>query len=113
MRLIRSSEQSLQPVSHDAELTKRVILSGGSAPGITQLALVKLAPGQGTHSHRHGDMTEVFWVVDGVGISDVDGVRRNVSAGDCLVIEPGELHSFLNDSAADLSLLYFGLVAGE
>lgn len=108
MRLIKSTEQSLQAVSHDPGLQKRVLLGAGIVPAIAQLATTSIAPRMSTRSHVHRDMIEVFVILDGTAHAQVAGAEILLQAGDCLVVEPGETHALVNVGAVDLRLLYFG-----
>jgi mannose-6-phosphate isomerase-like protein (cupin superfamily) len=43
-------------------------------------------------------MNEVYLVARGHGLAEVDGKRIRLRAGDMLVIEPGERHTFIESS---------------
>lgn len=111
MRLIKSTAQPLQAVSHDPDLKKRVLLGSGTVPAIAQLATASLAPKTATRRHVHRDMTEVFVVLEGTAQAQIDGCDLVLQRGDCLVVEPGEEHALFNDGAVELRLLYFGACA--
>jgi quercetin dioxygenase-like cupin family protein len=60
------------------------------------------APGGRTHpegDHRHPE-EEVFCIVQGRGVLEVDGRREAIHAGDVIVIEPNEEHYIYADPEA-------------
>lgn len=109
MRLIKSTEQPVEVVSHDADIEKTVLLAAGIVPAITQLATTAIAPCTATHRHSHRDMAEVFVVLAGNARAQIGDRDVSLEAGDCLVVEPGETHMLSNIGAIDLRLLYFGV----
>ena len=57
------------------------------------------APGQRTHDdgrHAHDD-EEVFCIMQGRGVVEIDGRTEPIQAGDVLVIESGENHHIVGD----------------
>lgn len=48
--------------------------------------------------HLHAAMFEVYLVAQGESVVLVDDCRIVLHAGDCLVVEPGEVHTFLSSS---------------
>jgi len=45
--------------------------------------------------HLHAELTEVYLVARGASRLRVEQTTRNLSAGDAVIIEPGEAHTFL------------------
>jgi len=58
-----------------------------------------------TRGHAHADREEVYYVVRGRGIMQVDGQEIEVSAGDTLYVRPGPRHTTRNPN--DLPLEFF------
>ncbi|MDR5759425.1 cupin domain-containing protein [Caballeronia sp. LZ035] len=56
------------------------------------------APGFGPPLHRHGNETEIFHVLQGRYLFEVDGVRRILQAGETLTARVGTTHRFVNIS---------------
>jgi quercetin dioxygenase-like cupin family protein len=48
--------------------------------------------------HRHNQMNEAYLVARGHGLAEVDSKRIRLQAGDMLVVEPGERHTFIESS---------------
>jgi mannose-6-phosphate isomerase-like protein (cupin superfamily) len=49
--------------------------------------------------HRHEEMNEIYLVARGQSVAVVDGREIPLAAGDMLVVEPGEEHTFRSSSA--------------
>ncbi len=68
------------------------------------------APGERTHGaegrHVHGDH-EVFCIMQGRGVIEIEGRSEPIAAGDVLVIEPGEDHHIVGDPAHPVVNLWF------
>ena len=56
------------------------------------LAEASLGPAQATQRHYHAASEEIYLIVEGGGELEVDGERREVSAGDAILIAPGAWH---------------------
>jgi mannose-6-phosphate isomerase-like protein (cupin superfamily) len=72
-----------------------VIAYAAPSRGSAQLCLwrIDIAPGSTSPLH-HMDCEEVFLCVDGSAVVAVDGEKRTVEAGDCLVLSAGTDFSF-------------------
>jgi len=99
-----------QPVSHNPEIKKKVMLSPGDLPHLTNFSQARFAPGQVAPAHSHDNMCEVFFVEEGEGIIRVNGQDYPVNKGSCIAVEPGEVHEVINSSKSELILTYFGLL---
>lgn len=51
-----------------------------------------------SEQHLHEQMNEVYLVARGSSIAEVNGSEVRLEAGDCLVVGPGETHTFLESS---------------
>jgi quercetin dioxygenase-like cupin family protein len=56
------------------------------------LAEASLEPGQATQRHYHAASEEIYLILDGAGVLEVDGETREVGAGDAVLIPPGAWH---------------------
>jgi quercetin dioxygenase-like cupin family protein len=59
------------------------------------LAEAALEPGQSTQRHYHRLSEEIYLLVDGGGLMEVDGEEREVAAGDSILIPPGAWHTLV------------------
>jgi quercetin dioxygenase-like cupin family protein len=109
MKRVSLAELSQEPVSHNPEISKKVMLRSGDLPHLTNFSQARFAPGQGASAHAHPDMCEVFFVESGTGIIRFDHIDCELSPGVCVAIEPGEVHEVKNTGETELVLTYFGL----
>lgn len=109
MKIVRHDDLPDRPVSHDAAIPKRVLLGRGDAPGLTHFARARFARGQKAAAHVHADLWEVFWVESGEGVARIAGAEHLLSAGSCLLVEPGDEHEIEATGEQGLVLVYFGL----
>ncbi len=58
--------------------------------------------------HKHLERKEVWTVVSGSGLVNINGVDKVAQAGDVVVIEPGEVHSFKADTDVELTEVQIG-----
>ena len=56
------------------------------------LAEAKLEPGQATERHYHRASEEIYFLLDGAGVLELDGQLRDVQPGDAVLIPPGTWH---------------------
>ncbi len=109
MKHVSLQDLPAQPVSHNPEILKRVMIGSGEVDHLTNFSQATLGPGQGTTPHFHATMHEIYLVERGFGRLSIDGRVVNLAAGVCVVVEPGEEHSVTNDGPDDLVLTYFGI----
>jgi mannose-6-phosphate isomerase-like protein (cupin superfamily) len=56
------------------------------------LAEAKLEPGQVTERHYHGASEEIYFLLEGTGVLELDGQLRDVQSGDAVLIPAGTWH---------------------
>ena len=66
------------------------------------LALARVEPGVTTELHKLAGISERYVVRRGEGIVEIGGVKRNVSAGDQVVIPPDTTQRITNTGPEDL-----------
>ena len=102
---IRSRDQAV-PFTTDDGSTIRSLLDLSVAPVRNQsLAEATLEPGQATVRHHHRAAEEIYYLVEGTGHMEVDGEKRDVRAGDAILIPPGAWHRIENTGDGPLRLL--------
>ncbi|HEX8557883.1 MAG TPA: cupin domain-containing protein [Pyrinomonadaceae bacterium] len=111
MKRVSLADAPEEGVSHNPEIKKQTLLRGGDAPRLTNFARASLLPGQAARAHRHGDMSEVFFVERGSGVLRVEGVVQTLAPGVCVAVAPGEEHELINDGSEPLVIYYFGVEA--
>ncbi len=64
------------------------------------------APGfQGPPPHRHSEMHDCFYVIDGTLVFRVDGRRVEAGPGTFVAVPPGVVHTFANEGAEPARVL--------
>ena len=64
------------------------------------------APGfQGPPPHRHREMHDCFYVIDGALVFQVDGRRVEAGPGTFVAVPPGVVHTFANEGAEPARVL--------
>lgn len=66
---------------------------------------VEVPPGATIGHHRHGDDEELYFVIEGAGLMEVDGSEHRVHTGDLILNRRGAAHGLANDSSAVIRLL--------
>ena len=109
MKITNLNQIPLKTVSHNPEIQKKVMLSFGDLPHLTNFSLAIFAPGQVASNHCHHDMSEVFFVQSGAGIICIDEQKFFLTKGSCIAVEAGEYHEITNTGNTNLVLTYFGI----
>jgi quercetin dioxygenase-like cupin family protein len=109
MKVTSLSTLPEQAVSHNPAIKKRVMLSLGELPHLTNFSQACFAPGQIANAHSHSNMCEVFFVEAGEGTIWIDDVPYSLQCGTCVAVDVGEKHEICNTGSTDLVLTYFGL----
>lgn len=67
-----------------------------------------LQPGSSYGDHRHEGDEEVYYIVEGRGLVQVDGEEQEVGPGDAVLTHAGSHHSLRNASDTPLKVLVIG-----
>ena len=74
--------------------TIRSILDRTNAPVQKQsLAEARLSAGGVTQRHYHWAAEEIYFILEGTGVIEIDSETRMVAAGDAILIPPGAWHT--------------------
>jgi mannose-6-phosphate isomerase-like protein (cupin superfamily) len=86
--------------------TIRSLLDLGTAPVQHQsLAEATLPAGASTQRHYHRDSEEIYYVLEGSGVMELDSAHARVQAGDAVLIPPGAWHEIRADDGGHLRFL--------
>lgn len=110
MKVSKLSELPNQPVSHDAHLFKKVMISYGEVPHLTNFSQIVMKPGESTTQHQHEDMYEIFFINQGMSQVTINNEQVTIMRDMSITIEPKVEHSFQNTGTEDLVMTYFGVV---
>jgi oxalate decarboxylase/phosphoglucose isomerase-like protein (cupin superfamily) len=71
--------------------------------------IVTLEPGKGHAKHNHPGCSEVLFVTHGQGeqvvFTDSGELKKTVTVGDLIYLQPGQFHSTLNTGKEDMVLI--------
>lgn len=96
-------------VSHNPNIKKKTMITNGEIPNLMMFGTAIFKPGDKVDLHQHETMFEVFFIQKGKAIFEVNGEKHVLSEGNCITIEPGELHAQSNPFDIDVSWTYFGI----
>jgi mannose-6-phosphate isomerase-like protein (cupin superfamily) len=89
---IRSLQEQAPFTTKDGS-TIRSLLDLSNAPVRNQsLAEATLPAGGSTQRHWHGESEEFYFLLEGRGVMEIDGVAREVGPGDAILIPPKAWH---------------------
>ena len=102
---VKKDEAELTPISHDPNLKKRLYKRDWTSC-VGNISHIVLRPGDTAKNHVHKDGYEIFYVIRGEAVFTVQGNPVTASAGDCLIIEPGDWHA-ISKIVKETALFYF------
>jgi mannose-6-phosphate isomerase-like protein (cupin superfamily) len=86
--------------------TIRSLLDRSNAPVAHQsLAEATIPAGEATVRHHHRVSEEIYYLVEGSGLMELDGETRRVTVGDAVLIPPGAWHQIRADADGPVRLL--------
>lgn len=109
MKLANVNDLPTSRVSHNSEISRRVMLDGDDLPGGVRFAEAVFPPGESVSAHSHAGLTEIFFFTEGEGCARINGKDYTVREGSCLKVEPDETHEISNTGMAPLRVVYFAL----
>jgi mannose-6-phosphate isomerase-like protein (cupin superfamily) len=68
-------------------------------------AKITVNPGCSIGMHEHVNEEEIYYIIQGTGIIDDNGVKREVKPGDAVITKGGESHSVENTGDIPLELV--------
>lgn len=90
----------IETLTKDNHDFRRVLYTGHHL----QLVLMALKPGQSIGVETHTTRDQFFRIEQGEGTALIDGVRRDVRDGDCIVVPAGAKHDLTNTGTKALRL---------
>ena len=73
--------------------------------GAQSLAEATLAPGRATERHYHRESEEIYVLLGGSGLMELDGEERRLVPEQAVLIPPGAWHTIRNDGDVELRFL--------
>lgn len=119
MKIVRSNTLPVEAVSHEeasnpAMIKKILFRLGELHDGSIQMVnWANILPHQSSRPHVHADMQEVFVLINGSISIIVNDQSFMLKEGDACVVDPCEVHSIKNQTAALCSFLAIGIVPNK
>jgi mannose-6-phosphate isomerase-like protein (cupin superfamily) len=88
----------------DGSEIRELLAHRNSAIVNQSLAEARLPPGAATTPHYHPQTEEIYYILRGQGLMQIDAQRRQVGPGDAIGIPPGSKHQITN--TGDETLLF-------
>ena len=85
------------------------IISGKETGNRISVFEETVAPGAGPPRHCHNSQLEIFHVLSGTLLFEVDGTRKEIHAGGSVAVPAGTPHAFTNPTKED-TLIHFELL---
>ena len=92
-------------VTKDGSIIRELLAHRNSAICNQSLAEATVPPGVITQLHYHPKTEEIYYILSGSGLMEIDGQTRPVGVGDAIAIPPGCKHRIENPSQTDLVFL--------
>jgi len=108
MRLSNLNDIPFEPVSHNPELKKQVLIKEGFSC-IRHFSHIVFKPGDTAVEHTHDQGYEVFYCIRGEILFMVGGKEVLLEGGSFLVVEPREPHSLRATTEAEM-VYFFALL---
>jgi len=103
--LIRKLESCAEFIAGDATILREILKPEETHTAIRySLAHARLPAMQASQQHRLSS-TEVYYILEGIGIMQIDGERQEVGPGDCIYIPPSAVQHIENQASGDLVFL--------
>ena len=104
MIIVNRDRASVIKTRHGSEIRPLV---DRTTSAITRCSLAEeiLPPGHAVTPHRHREIEEIYYIVEGRGMMTVGDEQREVAAGDAVYVPRGHRHTLANTGAEPIKLL--------
>ena len=119
MKIIRASDKSFIPASHENPLApgvwKKVLFARSELPpgNVQMVNWARLPVGNSFSAHYHEDMQEIFIIVEGTCEMVVAGQAVVLDRGDTIAIDPREVHRMTNRGSRDVEYVVVGITGDQ
>jgi quercetin dioxygenase-like cupin family protein len=95
-------------IVEEEDYSKTIIFSGDDfAEEGYVLQVVTVPPQTKQRLHLHRQQTEVFYVLEGQAVIEIDGEEYPAGPGDAFICSPGDRHNLWNQSDREFRLVVF------
>lgn len=114
--LLHLSDIPFRPTSHVDDqgraIMKQQFVEPFAIPRMTGFSVATFRPGQTVQSHAHENMVELFYVLSGTGVVQINEKVTSLTTGHFFAVVPGELHSLWVDAgeSQDMQVALYGVI---
>lgn len=98
-----------EPTAHLSGIKKVFLKNEDCQTSLTQFAYGIFKPGEICKRHSHATMEELFFFIKGTGEYTVGETKFELRPGTFLRIPSATEHELINNGAANLEFVYFGV----
>lgn len=102
---IRSYSAATPFVTTDGSIIRSLLDRSVAPVANHSLAEATLPAGARTERHRHKVSEEMYYLLSGEALMEIDGEERRVVVGDAVLIPVGTRHQITNTGSGDLTFL--------
>ena len=102
---IRNLNQLAPFITVDGSEIREILAYRNSAIRNQSLAEARLPAGAATTRHYHPQAEEIYFILEGTALMEIDGETSDVGPGDAIAIPPGAAHKIMNTGTATLRFL--------
>ncbi len=104
--LIKDIQKCSRFTAQDSTLLCELLHPGRERVAIPySIAHAVLKPGRTSLPHRLKKSSEVYYILEGIGVMNIDGEKADVRRGQAIYIPPGSWQHIQNSGSTDLEFL--------
>lgn len=96
--VVRGADVQTESVRSNPALTKKSLFSNFAGGYLVGASIAYHPEGEECGTHNHSGAVELFVVVSGTGIIEVDGEHHQVAADDAVLVPVGSRHNLIGTS---------------
>jgi len=104
---IKSVKDIKSYITKDNSKIKEIFHPNNSPIKSMSLAEATVLPGKTTKYHYHKKSDEIYFILQGTGILEIEGKKKKVRENDCILIRAGNRHRIKNIGKNQLKILCF------
>jgi len=104
---IRNIKDIKSYITKDNSKIKEIFHPNNSPLKSMSLAEAVVLPGKTTNYHYHKQSDEIYFILQGTGILEIEGEKRKVRENDFILIRAGSRHRIKNIGETQLKILCF------
>jgi mannose-6-phosphate isomerase-like protein (cupin superfamily) len=102
---IINREQTTPFITKDGSEIRELLAYRNSGIRHQSLAEASLPPGASTTKHYHPKSEEIYYILKGSGLMEIDGEKSEIKPLNAIAIPPGKIHKLTNTGQEPLILL--------